>query len=80
MLIDGPPWSIHPFTRGAAVTLFDHVAPGDTIMLDDAARPGERFVARKWRKLRPDFEFRLDKSGTKGTLSERGGSNSCRRP
>jgi hypothetical protein len=68
MLIDGPPWSIHPFTRGAAVTLFDHVAPGDTIMLDDAARPGERFVARKWRKLRPDFEFRLDKSGTKGTL------------
>ena len=37
-------------------------------MLDDAARPGERLVARRWCKLRPDFEFRLDKSRTKGTL------------
>jgi hypothetical protein len=27
MLIDGPPWSIHPFTRGAAATLFDNIAP-----------------------------------------------------
>ena len=68
MLIDGPPWSIHPLTRGAAASLFDHVAPGGTVMLDDAARPGERLVARRWRKLRPDFDFRLDKSGTKGTL------------
>jgi predicted O-methyltransferase YrrM len=68
MLIDGPCWAIHPFTRGSAVALFDHVAPGGTVMLDDAARPGERLVARRWRKLRPDFDFRLDKSGTKGTL------------
>ncbi|HWT12773.1 MAG TPA: class I SAM-dependent methyltransferase [Allosphingosinicella sp.] len=68
MLIDGPPWSVHPFTRGAAETLFEKVAPGGTVMLDDAARPGERFVARRWRKLHPDFSFRLDKSGTKGTL------------
>ena len=42
--------------------------PGGTVMLDDAARPGERLVARRWRKLRPDFSFSLDKSGTKGTL------------
>ena len=68
MLIDGPPWSVHPLTRGAAASLFDHIAPGGTIMLDDAARPGERLVARRWRKLHPDFDFRLDKSGTKGTL------------
>ena len=68
MLIDGPPWSIHPFTRGAAVTLFDRIAPGGTVFLDDAARLGERIVARRWRKLRPDFDFRLDKSGSKGTL------------
>jgi predicted O-methyltransferase YrrM len=68
MLIDGPPWSIHPLTRGAASSLFDHVAPGGTVMLDDAARPGERLVARRWRKARPDFDFVLDKSGTKGTL------------
>ena len=68
MLVDGPPWTIHPFTRGAAATLFDHIAPGGTILLDDAARPGERMVARRWRKQRPDFDFRLWKGGTKGTL------------
>ena len=71
MLIDGPPWSVHPLTRGAAACLFDHVAPGGTVMLDDAARPGERMVARRWRKLHPDFDFKLDKSGTKGTLIAR---------
>ena len=68
MLIDGPPWSIHPFTRGGASILFDNVAPGGTVMLDDGARPGERFVARRWRSMRPDFEFRLLTGGTKGTL------------
>ena len=68
MLIDGPPWTIHPFTRGAAATLFGQVAPGGAIMLDDAARPGERLVARRWRKDWPDFRFNLVKSGTKGTL------------
>ena len=68
MLIDGPPWSIHPFTRGAAACLFDHIAPGGTVMLDDGARPGERIVARRWRKAHPEFDFVLDRSGTKGTL------------
>lgn len=68
MLVDGPPWTIHPFTRGAASTLFSQIAPGGTVMLDDAARPGERIVARRWRKEWPDFEFELLKGGTKGTL------------
>jgi predicted O-methyltransferase YrrM len=68
MLIDGPPWTVHPMTRGAAATLFDRIAPGGVVMLDDAARPGERVVARRWRRQWPDFEFRLLKSGTKGTL------------
>ncbi|TFI58028.1 class I SAM-dependent methyltransferase [Sphingomonas parva] len=68
MLVDGPPWTIHPLTRGAASSLFDNIAPGGTIFLDDAARPGERVVARRWRKARPDFDFRLWKGGSKGTL------------
>ena len=68
MMIDGPPWTLHPYTRGAAATLFDRMALGGVIMLDDAARPGERIVARRWRREWPDFEFRLLKSGTKGTL------------
>jgi predicted O-methyltransferase YrrM len=68
MLIDGPPWTIHPLTRGAGASLFDNIAAGGTIFLDDAARPGERLIARRWRKERPDFDFRLWKGGTKGTL------------
>lgn len=68
MLIDGPPWTIHPLTRGGAAHLFDHVAPGGTVILDDGARPGERLVARRWRRLRPDFDFNLLSNGTKGTL------------
>jgi hypothetical protein len=68
MLIDGPPWTLHPFTRGAAGTLFGRIAPGGTVMLDDGARPGERIVARRWKKLWPEFDFALVKSGTKGTL------------
>ena len=68
MLVDGPPWSLHPMTRGAAETLFGNIAPGGTVMLDDAARPGERLVARRWRKAHPEFDFRLWKGGSKGTL------------
>ena len=68
MLVDGPCWILHPLTRGAASSLFNRIAPGGTVMLDDGARPGERLVARRWRKDWPDFEFELLKSGTKGTL------------
>jgi predicted O-methyltransferase YrrM len=68
MVVDGPPWTVHPFTRGAAASLFCQIAPGGTIMLDDAARPGERFVAHRWRREWPDFDFRLSKRGSKGTL------------
>ena len=68
MLVDGPCWVLHPFTRGAASSLFSRIAPGGTVMLDDAARPGERVVAHRWRKDWPDFDFELLKNGTKGTL------------
>lgn len=68
LVIDGPPWTVHPFVRGAADALFDRVAVGGTIMLDDASRPGERVVARRWRAKWPNFEFRLVTAGTKGTL------------
>ena len=68
LLIDGPPWTIHPLTRGSAEAIFDRIAPGGTMLLDDGARPGERVVARRWRKAWPDFSFCLVKGGTKGTL------------
>lgn len=68
LLIDGPCWTIHPFTRGGAASVFDRVAPGGMVMLDDGARPGERFVRRKWAKHFPDFDFRLVSEGNKGTV------------
>lgn len=68
LIIDGPPWAIHPFVRGAADSLFSQIAPGGIVLLDDASRPGERVVAARWRKRWPDFEFTLIKAGTKGTL------------
>jgi predicted O-methyltransferase YrrM len=68
LIIDGPPWSVHPYVRGAADTLFERIPVGGTVLLDDAARPGERVVARRWRKRWPNFRFELDRRGTKGTL------------
>jgi hypothetical protein len=38
------------------------------VLLDDAARPGERVVARRWRKEHENMEFTLDSQGAKGTL------------
>ncbi len=68
IIIDGPPWSVHPLVRGAADSLFSRLVPGGVILLDDAARPGERLVARRWRKQWTDIDFALETDGTKGTL------------
>lgn len=68
ILIDGPPWTIHPRTRGAAEIVFGQLSPGGMVLLDDAARPGERAVASRWRKAHPEMAFRLWTGGTKGTL------------
>lgn len=68
LIIDGPPWAVHPFARGMAERLFDRVAPGGIILLDDAARPGERIVARRWRRNWRDLDFTFEGGGTKGLL------------
>lgn len=68
IIIDGPPWTVHPFIRGAAESLFDRLAPGGIVLLDDAARPGERRVAARWRNRWPDIEFTRLPGSTKGTL------------
>jgi predicted O-methyltransferase YrrM len=67
LVIDGPPWTLNPFVRGRAEVLFDRIAPGGIILLDDAARPGERVVAQRWRRDWPNFRFTL-LPGAKGTL------------
>ncbi len=68
LVIDGPPWAVHPHVRGAAETLFDRIPVGGMVLLDDAARPGERVVAHRWRERWPGFRFTLDRRGAKGTL------------
>ena len=68
IIIDGPPWTVHPFIRGAAESLFSRLTPGGIILLDDAARPGERLVARRWRRQWPDITFQRLPGSTKGTL------------
>ncbi|WNO53243.1 class I SAM-dependent methyltransferase [Stakelama saccharophila] len=68
LVIDGPPWTVHPCIRGAAETLFDRMPVGGTVLLDDGARPGERRVAARWRERWPNFRFDLVQAGTKGTL------------
>jgi predicted O-methyltransferase YrrM len=67
LLIDGPPWTIHPKIRGHAARLFDRIAVGGTVILDDAARPGERLVAAQWRRDWPSFDWQFV-GGIKGTL------------
>lgn len=68
LIVDGPPWAIHPHVRGAAASLFPLIRPGGRLLLDDAARPGERVVARRWRKEHANMDFTLDSQGAKGTL------------
>lgn len=68
LIIDGPPWAVHPFVRGAAECLFDRLSPNGRVLLDDAARPGERIVARRWRRNWPGMSFERANGSTKGTL------------
>lgn len=68
LVIDGPPWTIHPFVRGAAECLFDRIPIGGVVLLDDGARPGERVVAARWKRRWPNFSFTLARDGAKGTL------------
>jgi len=71
LVVDGPPWSIHPYVRGAAETLFERLPVGGAVLLDDAARPGERVVARRWRRRWPGFRFAYAGGGKGLLLGER---------
>lgn len=68
LVIDGPPWAVHPYARGMAEVLFPRIVPGGVVMLDDAARPGERVVARRWRRRWPNIQFNYEGQGSKGLL------------
>ena len=40
LIVDGPPWAIHPHVRGAASSLFSHIRPGGRVLLDVGQRHG----------------------------------------
>jgi hypothetical protein len=63
LLVDGPPASPGSGRERARypalARLGDRLAPGATVVLDDAARPGERWVLERWRReLGLSFEQR----------------------
>jgi predicted O-methyltransferase YrrM len=70
LVIDGPPaWREEQAeSRGsAAPAAFAKLAPGGIVLLDDAARPGERRVAARWRTEFPEIRFD-DAATQKGVL------------
>ncbi|WP_448585968.1 class I SAM-dependent methyltransferase [Thermaurantiacus sp.] len=68
LVVDGPPWTVHPFVRGAAEVAFPNLAVGGRVVLDDGARPGERIVMARWQRRWPNFRFDRVRAGTKGTV------------
>jgi predicted O-methyltransferase YrrM len=67
LLVDGPPAYAagHGLARYPALpVLCDWLAPGATVVLDDAERPGEQEVLRRWeRETGLDFDRRADQAG-----------------
>ncbi len=67
LLVDGPPAYAagHGLARYPALpVLCDLLAPGATVVLDDAERPGEREVLRRWEhETGLDFDRRADRAG-----------------
>jgi predicted O-methyltransferase YrrM len=67
LLVDGPPayTAGHGLARYPALpVLGDWLAPGATVVLDDAERPGEQEVLRRWeRETGLDFDRRADREG-----------------
>jgi len=67
LLVDGPPAYAtgHGLARYPALpVLRDWLAPGATVVLDDAERPGEQEVVRRWeRESGLDFDGLADRAG-----------------
>jgi predicted O-methyltransferase YrrM len=68
LVIDGPPYHVHPLARYPAVPLLiDRLAPDACVLLDDASRPEELRIAKLWQAEFPELGFtKLD--AEKGAL------------
>ena len=54
LIVDGPPWAIHPYVRGAAASLFPRIRPGGRVLLD-----GESQTVIHSPELRSAFDDRI---------------------
>jgi predicted O-methyltransferase YrrM len=65
ILVDGPPsWQGDTLARLPALyRLRRHLSDNGLLVLDDAARPGERTVGEHWRRDFPDLHFRMVHTG-----------------
>jgi len=67
LVVDGPPGGGNALTRFPALpALRRHLSPGAVIVVDDAKRPGEQEIVRRWHAQAPEFsvEQRCTEKGT----------------
>jgi predicted O-methyltransferase YrrM len=57
IVVDGPPVTIHPETRGGAGLVIPRLSSNGVVLLDDAQRSGERAIIERWRKDIPTMNF-----------------------
>lgn len=71
LFVDGPPMPMNELIRYPALPLlYQRLAPGAAVFLDDADRPGERRIAEDWRAAYPEL-IRRDFACEKGCVSLR---------
>ena len=65
IIVDGPPaWHGDALARLPALyQLRRHLSDKGVLVLDDAARTGERTIARQWQRDFPDLHFRMVQTG-----------------
>ncbi len=82
LLVDGPPAYAagHGLARYPALpVLYDWLAPGATVVLDDAERPGEQEVLGRWeRETGLDFDRRAEQAGV--AMARIGGAGTINGP
>lgn len=58
LVVDGPPGFIQPLSRYPALPLlYDKLADGCLVLMDDAARSDEQEIAAMWRETYPSLDY-----------------------
>jgi predicted O-methyltransferase YrrM len=80
LVIDGPPYHVHPLARYPAVPLLvDRLSADACVLLDDANRPEEIRIAKLWQSEFPELGFTRLEAEKGALLITRSGSGSSDR-